>query len=342
MIIINRGQALITTDTAQHRFTYTGHLAELYALWIFNAVLSFLTLGLYYFRAKTTFRKYLCEHFHLLGESWRYSGTALELCWGLIRGLCIFLVFAGIIFGIRQFLITEYAPNMQADYMPLPYFYTYVALDLLWLIIMHFFYSLARYGNLRYRLSRLQWKGIKFYMPGFSMNFVSLIFKCWIMKIISLGVLIPKMDLTLMRYYAERLYLGDKRLDLGSDKVPDQLFSTNLQTLLLFLPTLGLSRFWYQAALYQHLVQVFSLGPIKLACTFTAKNLMSLTLGNWAIIVLTLGIGFPITIKRKMDFIARHISLIGDEKTLKTLQINARTAPASEGLEMILGFGAGA
>ena len=72
-------------DLTPSRPAYDGRLSELYVIYLRHLVLMLLTLGWSRFWGRTRIRRYLWNHFAILGDRFEYRGRGIELmvgsCW---------------------------------------------------------------------------------------------------------------------------------------------------------------------------------------------------------------------------------------------------------------------
>jgi uncharacterized membrane protein YjgN (DUF898 family) len=173
-----------------HRITYDGQTGQVYKIWLLNIVMNIFTLGIYSFWGKTRLRQYVAGAFKLNKDRFEYTGTGKELFIGFLKAMLIFLVL--------------YLPFMVASI---------IAPDAAWplVFLIPFFYVLpvALYSAWRYRMSRTQWRGIRFELDGSVMKFAGVFLWRWLINIVSLGILIPYSDIRIYQYVADNAYYGD-------------------------------------------------------------------------------------------------------------------------------------
>ncbi len=81
----------------------------------------------------------------------------------------------------------------------------YLTLFFIWLPFVIVF------GSLRYRVSRLRWRGIRGHLEGSAFIYASLGLIHTVLKIITLGFWIPLSDIMLNKYKLKRLYFGNQQ-----------------------------------------------------------------------------------------------------------------------------------
>ena len=102
------------TETAPNpqpvRPVYDGSLGELYAIYLRHLVLMVLTLGWSRFWGRTRLRRYLWNHFSVLGDRFEYRGRGLELFIGFVLVLLIVAAIAGTLWLIWAYGLGGHSP----------------------------------------------------------------------------------------------------------------------------------------------------------------------------------------------------------------------------------------
>jgi uncharacterized membrane protein YjgN (DUF898 family) len=89
------------------------------------------------------------------------------------------------------------------------------------------------------------------------------------------------------------------------------LFGAYLLTLLLFLPTLGLYTFWFQAKKMRYFWEHTFYDTARFRCTVTGRQVMTLTIGNWVLLLVTLGLAWPWVLVRRTRFAFGYLTVEG-------------------------------
>jgi uncharacterized membrane protein YjgN (DUF898 family) len=319
-----RGQSLMGGANAAsgpiHSLSYDGRAGRIFAIWLLNLALNVVTIGIYSFWGKTRIRRYLARSFTLSGDRFEYTGTGKELFFGFLKALPL--------------IIAVYAPLViwPPDLYPVTKF--------IFILIVYLF-SVAIYAALRYRLTRTQWRGIRGYLGGSAFRYGFIVMGYGLLNILTLGLLIPVSDRATLTYKMGNVWFGNVqgRFDPGSRS----LWSSHLITWFLALPTLGISRIWYAAAVFRYQMNSFSIAGIRLRAEPTGGQLSWLLFGNFLIVVFTLGLGTPFTIQRNMNYVARHVAFDGDiaAAAARIQQSNEELGSSGEGLEGALGVDSG-
>ena len=173
-----------------NEITYDSRTGQVYKIWLLNLFMNIITLGIYNFWGKTRLRKYVAGSFSLHDDRFEYTGTGKELFFGFLKAIPV-------LFGI-------YTPFLIA---------AIIAPDAAWPVVflLPFFYVIpvALYSALRYRLSRLQWRGIRYRLEGSPLKYANLFLWRGFLNIISLGILLPYSDIKKYQHKVKNAYYGD-------------------------------------------------------------------------------------------------------------------------------------
>jgi uncharacterized membrane protein YjgN (DUF898 family) len=304
-----------------HTLIYDGKTSRVYGLWFKKIIFSLFTLGIYSFWGRTNLRKYLLGSFQLEKDRFEYIGTGKELFISFLKALPLILIF----YGALLFLLIFY--NDEGPFIELGAF-----------IVIYYFIIFARYSALRYRLSRLMWRGIRFYMDGPISYLAFFSMKRSLLNFLSLGLLIPRSDIKIAAKVYEKIHFGSIQMSF-TPPVAHELAKINIVTLLLAPFSFGFSRLWYRARLNRFLCQHIKIDQLTISTTITGGSLFKLYLGDLLIIFFTLGLGTPLVIQRNLKYFADHYTLEGNIDTLITQQVERDYNAAGEGLENIIGDG---
>ena len=88
---------------------YDGKLGELYAIYLRHLALMILTLGWSRFWGRTRLRRYLWNHFAILGDRFEYRGRGIELFVGFVLVLVILGCWAGLVWLVWHFVLEKRA-----------------------------------------------------------------------------------------------------------------------------------------------------------------------------------------------------------------------------------------
>jgi uncharacterized membrane protein YjgN (DUF898 family) len=299
-----------------HRLGFHGRASSLFGIHIVNVFFTLLTLGVYYFWAKTRVRRYIFGQTELDGDRFAFEGRGLEMLLGFVK--------AGVIFGL-PITALNYAPLILAGNSVVG-----IVAPLAAYALVLVFLPVARAGARRYRLSRTSWRGIRFSFRGRAIQFVRVYAVGAILTALSAGLYYPVFATRNHAFLTRHSYVGGARFDFdgrGTDLVVSFLYAV-----LLTLPTFGLVWFWFAATKRRYLWQHTFLGRARFRSTITGGRLLRLKLGNLLLTLFTLGLGWPLITVRNVRFVCRNIWLEGVVDTA-AIQQELQTASATgEGL----------
>ena len=134
-----------TTLMVKEGPAYDGRGGELFPIVLINLILTFFTLGIYRFWAKTRVRRYFLSRISFLEDRLEYTGTGLELFIGFLIVLAVLVPLS-----IAYQLLMQLAVGQGITTAMLVYA-GYIGL-------FYFLYYVATYRAQRYRLSRMTWR----------------------------------------------------------------------------------------------------------------------------------------------------------------------------------------
>jgi uncharacterized membrane protein YjgN (DUF898 family) len=296
------------------QMTYEGRLGQLYLIWLTNFFLTILTLGIYRFWGKVRIRKYLLRNVSLLGDRFEYTGRGKELFIGFLKALPLLLAI---------FVPINVYPAQQHPWVSVCF------------IGLYYLVRLGIYTAMRYRLSHSTWRGIRGSLQGSAFTYANRAMGYAVINLLTLGIAIPFTNIKLMRYMVEHMHFGSSPAKFeGTAKA---LFSSHYITLLLFIPTLGISRIWYKAKFYSHCFNATTVDSVRLVGYFTGGKLFRRVCGNFFILIVTLGCGVPIVLQRNVRFFVQNVAIYGHLRSDQLLQSQDQVPISGEGLDGFLG-----
>src|SRR5262249_5499935 len=207
-------------SSAFRRPSFRGSGGTLFGIHVINVLLTIITLGIYYFWAKTRVRRYLTSQTEIEGDRFAYHGTPRELLFGALKAL--------LVFGLPILVL-----NMLRDVLDVPS-PVKVAAGLASTGLFFLFYPVAIVGSRRYRLGRISWRGIHFSFRGRTLELFMLFLRGGILAALTLGLYYPFFVVRRQTFLVSNSYFGGDRFDFtgrGRD-----LFWPFLVALLLTFP----------------------------------------------------------------------------------------------------------
>jgi uncharacterized membrane protein YjgN (DUF898 family) len=321
---------------------FHGNGGGLFKIMLINWILTILTLGIYSFWGKTKVRRYLCEHSSFVGDRFYYHGTGGELFKGALIFGGIFGLFNLGIYSIGQFWGMEAQIAAQAV-MPL-------FIVLLLPVIM--------VGAFRYRLSRTAWRGIRFSFRGKRKSALWLYVKGYLLILLTAGFYMPFFTANAQRFWIRGSYFGSQPFKYdgeGKDIVQAYLLVVLAYLLMVGVPTLipvllpeigeevvgmvmmamyiplVIAFLWYTVyiARYHWSKTEFAGGRFNYDATAWQWFLLNFT--NFLIIVCTLGFGIPWATIRSRQFLADHLTVVGNMQLSQVVQEAQKSSALGEG-----------
>jgi len=302
----------------EHRLTFHGTGGALFGIYVVNALLTLVTIYIYYCWARVRVRRYLTSETAFEGDRFAYHGTGKELLIGTLKAGLLFALPFALLFVVPQFAL-EWWVGLGA---------MLVAYALFGVLI-----PLAIVGARRYRLSRTSWRGIRFSFRGRALDFVKLFLKGSLLTVVTLGLYYPVFAAHRQAFLVSHSYFGSQRF--GFDGRARDLFKIFGLAWLLWLPTLGLYGFWFQARKQRYLWGHTAFGAARFRSTVTGGKLLALQLVNLLLLLLTLGLAWPWVTARNARFAFQYLSLVG---ALDMAGIQQQAQPASATGEGLAGF----
>jgi uncharacterized membrane protein YjgN (DUF898 family) len=281
------------TVARQEHPVLTARTGALFGLCYMNLLLTVVTLGIYRFWAKTRLRGYVWRHMTIGGDGFEYTGTGKELLIGFLKALLVLLPPLLLIGVLRLFA----GPLWGA------------AIGVLQGIALALLYIVAIYAARRYRMSRTTWRGIRFHQDGSPWRYAGIYVKGGLLSALTMGLYTPYLRIRLAQYEITNLTYGN--LPFTFTGVGRDLFKPWLLAWFLALPTLYLSMVWYNAQQYRYMAEHTRLGDVRFAMRLSGLDLFLFNLVNLLLLVVSLGLLFPLVIRRRLDFWCRWLALDG-------------------------------
>lgn len=311
-------------DAPRHHFEHQGDFREIMVIFLINMLFNILTLTIYRFWGKTRVRRYLWAHTTLLSEPFEYSGTGRELFVGFLVALGIL----GPVFAVPVMLFVFWPQEKVLAGLANLGTYAFIGLAI----------AAAVYRANRYRLSRTHWRGLRANLSGNAFAYTMLNALYWLLIFSTFALFWPYSNLKLRAYELKNTWYGDTNFEFKGDG--GKLLPKFLLCFYLLGPlTLGLSYFWYKAAELRYIASRTRWKSLYFEFDATGKELALLVVPNFLMIVLSLGLAYPYVLLRKVRFMCRHLTIIGEEDVTKIRQNDKPVPKWGEGLADFLGVG---
>ena len=344
---------------AESAFGFDGTWQDFAKIALPNLLLTIVTLGIYRFWATTRERKYLWSHTRFVDERLEWTGTGMEL----FVGFAIVFALVGIPFTIVQLIANGLIFRGMFEWVG--------AMTVVILLVTFYLTGLARFRALRYRLSRTRWRGIRGGSDnqGFKYGW-SYIWKSFV-GMMAMYLLVPwsmtslwnerwnKMSFgphsfeayadsgnifaRFMLFYLAPIVLvvlaavaGFAGWGIGSaigDGAEEAGIAVSIFVMIfVWFFVLGLIAAAFYAKFYREVVEKTIWNDLRFNFEARTMDWIKLYLGDFALVVLTLGIGFVFLSYRHWKFFVTHMEASGDILLDELTQSTTATARHGEGL----------
>lgn len=214
------------------RVGYDGSRFGIGFLFLKTVLLSLVTLGVYNFWGRTQIRRAVWNAVSVDGERFEYTGTGQELLFGFFKAIAL-LIAIGLVLLVLGWASVQARSGLG---LQLVLAAVYLVLAVLAVAAVHL--------ALRYRLSRTLWRGIRFGLDGTTGRFVLGTVGYSLLTVATLGICLP-----LLRTWQARTIVDNMRYGTVPFRMEARgatLIWPWVLTLLLAVPTLGISLVWYR------------------------------------------------------------------------------------------------
>lgn len=285
---------------------------ELFGIYIVNLFLTILTLGVYYFWAKTKVRRYLLSKIEFDGDRFEWHGTGRELLIGWLKAFFLFFLPLFLIIGALSFVLDDHPAGALLGFLIYP--------------IILVLIPVATVGSRRYRLSRTSWRGIRFSFRGRAKPFLKIYVAGFLLTGLTFGIYAPFFWNSVRKYLVEHSYFGN--VHFNYDGQGGDLLGRFIRAFLLSIVTLGIYWFWFVAERQRYYWAHTSVEGARFRSTMAGGPLFRVMIGNLLLFIFTLGIATPWIILRTLRFAFDNLYLEGELDTAAIVQ-EAQTATAT-------------
>lgn len=321
-----------------------------------NLALTVVTLGIYSFWARTRVRRYLWSETRFIDDRLEWTGTGLELFIGYILAFVLILVPFGAINLVLQGVVMRGHPGAAV-----------LMVGVLYVLILYLV-GIAVFRALRYRLSRTFWHGIRGGSDDQGLGYGGQYLWRTVAGGLTLGLLIPWSMTSLWNQRWNRMSFGPLRFQAAARAgklmprfllfylVPILLFGGGIAAAFMsggvgsgmpapsavaligfllifgFYGVLGAVALFYYSAYFREAIGTLSLGDLEFEFTARTWDWAKLMLGNIALVIVTLGIGYIFLAYRNWAFFIRHLRAFGSVHLDDLTQSTTRKPGQGEGL----------
>lgn len=279
---------------------YAGRARDLFPLYLGTLLLTFITLGFYRFWARTRIRRHIWSRVVMLDDALEYTGTGKELFIGFLKAA---LILSPLLIAYAALDVAAQLDHNLAIYAGAGRVVVYILLGYLFFV--------GYYAATRYRLSRTRWRSIRFHQAGSPWKYGVMAFGGAILRGLTLGFYTPYNDVKLARYETVHRRFGTA--PFAFDGQGRDLLGRFAVCWILLPFTLGLSWFWYDARRTRYIAEHTLVEGLRfmMSPAVTGWKMARLKIGNLLIALFTLGLGYPIIVRRSMRFWCDNVTALG-------------------------------
>ncbi len=279
----------------EHSVKFVGSYKQYLGLWLYNILLTIVTLGIYNPWAKCAIRKFLWQETEIAGSRFEWHGTGKEMFKGFIKA---YLILGGLL------LVLNFGPL----FIP-PEMLVWAVLSAYLLILL--LVPLAIHGMARYRFSRTSLRGIYLGYRGKLKEFYGLTTRDFLFTIITFGIYGFWLEVNIRKYILEHARYGN--VSAAYDGKGGQLLGLAFLQGLLVMITLYLYTPWAIIEFFKFHVKNTSLVQNERRYYFETNasggKYFVVLLKAIGLIVITLGIATPIAQLMIHKYLVETISI---------------------------------
>ena len=349
------------------RVSWAGNPWSLTGLCILNVILIVLTLGIYWFWARSEYRRRMWQMVRVNGEPLEYTGTGGELIIGYLK-----LFFFVMLPAIAAFVAAE----LFLGQSPLTVVFVLV------LYAGFFFLFLAGiYRANRYILTRTRWRGIAFGLEKGAIGYAWLSIWTALRTGLTLGWILPWRVTALRRRLTDAMRFGSlpfrfegsagalygpfalvwvaaipafaafgkiqwvlmqammkaqqehpgeaPNVKLGWSELPHDAF----WIILAVIPLVLVALCWFEARKLNTFAQATKLGGLEARLETSTGSMLWLIISNMLILMLSIGILRPVTQARRLEYLASRFALEGSADLDDVLRVPEDAGAQGAGME---------
>jgi uncharacterized membrane protein YjgN (DUF898 family) len=276
---------------APWRMEFRGAGSDFFVLTLGNAILNFLTIGIWFAWGRIRELRYLVGNVVVDGDALSFHGRGGEL-------------FKGVLIAFFLFILPIYAVFFVAAFAS---GFLGAAIVLVGYLGFALLVAFASVGSLRYRLPRTEWRGIRFGFDGAATDFLLPFLGRALLVAVTLGLYYPVYACWRRRWMLERCRFGTARFDCHAE--PEGLYPAFIAGWLLGFVTLGLAWVWYQGHQQAYLWDRSTLGGARFATALTGKDWLLFHIANFFLVLFTFGLAGPWVVVRTHRFFLERLTL---------------------------------
>lgn len=279
---------------------FEGKGFEFFKIHFVNVILAILSLTLLYPWAMIRELKYVCQKTFLAGNPFIFTGKVKDFFKGYLKTFLACLFLSAIYAGGMVTSVLHRGSILSAGVLILTCLITILFAFYLQPIILH--------GSLRFRLDNTSWGEVRPAYKGMLSELVTICFTGSILTTLTAGIYKAWYQVKLTKYLLQHMRFGSLRFDFKGES--KELFLIYLKGFFLCLITFGIYGIWFTKKLYEFSVNNTVVKKddqeFQLYSDANTLEVFEMTVGNFLLIVLTLGIGASWAYMRYYRFLIDH------------------------------------
>jgi uncharacterized membrane protein YjgN (DUF898 family) len=358
------------TEGTPIRISWAGNPWSLFVLCLLNILLIVITVGIYWFWARTEYRRYMWQMVRINGEPLEYTGKGKELFIGYLKLFAFVVVpVIAVIAGLQLAL----GPQNPVT----------VVVTLAIQLSLLFLYFVGVFRAHRYILSRTRWRGIALGLNGNAAGYAWTSIWTSLLTGFTLGWILPWRTMALRRRLTSAMHFGSVPFrfegSAGSlygpftavwlclvglygalifvfvsavmqvqmrnpqQKMPfrwwddvrldDILHSPAFWITLAIIPIALIGLSWFEARKLNVFARATKIGGLDTDLQASGGSVLWLTVSNLFILILSLGILRPIAQARRLEYLVTRMAFLGSADLDEVLSAPEQEGSQGAGLE---------
>lgn len=354
--------------------TYDGNVGELYGIFLKNLLLTIVTVGIYRFWATTAMRRYVWSRMRFQDERFEYTGTGGELFKGFLLAIGV-LIGSVIVAEILGYVLRAITGSLFLALIPMFALYVLILVFAAGAYFSAQRYRLSRtswcgirggmtgsmlaYGGraLLYglgcivtlgqlipwttvRLAERRINASSFGSETFRFQGrAGTLYKVFVVSFIGMVAWFAVTGWLFLRPAIMQMAVHRGGFPHAEPVSPHAMVSL-VAFYVLFIVGALLLRCYYFAQVSQHILGNTTLGSqLRFGTSITGKRLLGISASNLAIVVFTLGLGFPIALHRVLQFLSNTLLVEGHVDPQSLGQSDQLPPRTGEGMLNVLDHG---
>jgi len=327
------------------RISWAGNPWSLFGLCFLNILLIIITVGIYWFWARTEYRRYMWQMVRVNGEPLEYTGKGKELFIGYLKlFFFVFLPVIVLILGARFY----FGPNHPVT----------IGVTLLIYLSFVFLYFAGVFRAHRYILSRTRWRGIALGLAGNAAGYAWKSIWTGLLISLTLGWILPWRMMALRRKVTTAMHFGSvpfrfegragplyapfavlwlcfvglyaafiaiyvaaiqASVQRGQPMPPqgqvplhwEDIPHSAVWIMIAIIPILLIGACWLEARKLNLFARATKIGGLDTDLQASGRSVLWLTVSNLFILILSLGILRPVAQARRLRYLVTRMAFLG-------------------------------